>query len=265
MAKSAKSANNRSNKRQSRTSWEPLAAWYDGWMGQQGSLHHRQLAIPALLDLLQPQPGERVLDIGAGQGVLAPYLAKAGVCYTGVEISPRLIKIARSRHGQHGQFIQADARQLDSLPGLHDLRFDAAVFLLSIQDMQPLDVVLRSASRALRLGGRLVILMTHPCFRIPRQSGWGWDAGRKLAYRRVDRYLTPLPVPMKPYPGQSGVTLSFHRPLNLYINTLAANGLLIEQLCEIPADKIDQRQAHVDHLGRAEIPLFLGLRTRKVE
>ena len=51
------------------TSWERVATWYDGWVGDRGSAYHRQLAIPATLDLLQPQPGEEVLDVGGGQGV----------------------------------------------------------------------------------------------------------------------------------------------------------------------------------------------------
>jgi SAM-dependent methyltransferase len=175
-----------------------------------------------------------------------------------------LLKIARSRHGQDGVFVQADAGKLLTTTELRNRQFDAVVFLLSIQDMQPLDDVVRSASQVLRKSGRLVILMLHPCFRVPRQSGWGWDEGRKLTYRRVDRYLTSLPVPMKTYPGQRGVTLSFHRPLALYINTLAKNGLLIEQIREIAADKIDQPSVKADHRARAEIPLFLGLRARKM-
>lgn len=256
-----KSTNNR---RKDRTSWDPLASWYDGWVGQQGSIHHRQLAIPALLDLLQPQEGEHILDIGAGQGVLASYIASAGAHYAGVEISPRLLKIARSRHGQDGEFVQGDAGKLNAVAQLRHRQFDAVVFLLSIQDMQPLDHVIRSASQLLCAGGRLVILMLHPCFRVPRQSGWGWDEGRKLTYRRVDSYLTPLPVPMKPLPGQQGATLSFHRPLALYINTLARNGMLIEHLREIAADKLDQPSVKADHRARAEIPLFLGLRARKM-
>ncbi len=48
--------------------------------------------------------------------------------------------------------------------------------MLSIQDMDPLSDVLESAAWAPNLDGRVVILMTHPCFRVPRQSGWGWDA-----------------------------------------------------------------------------------------
>jgi hypothetical protein len=67
---------------------------------------------------------------------------------------------------------------------------------------------LRSAAWLLRPRGRLAILMTHPCFRVPRQSGWRWDASRRLQYRRVDRYLTKLDVPIKAYGGaRRGATI----------------------------------------------------------
>jgi hypothetical protein len=48
----------------------------------------------------------------------------------------------------------------------------------------------------------MVLLLTHPCFRVPRQSGWGWDEQRKLQYRRVDRYLTPSVSRCMPTLGQ---------------------------------------------------------------
>ncbi len=124
------------------TSWDPVAAWYDGWVGQAGSKYHRTLAIPALLDVLDPRPGERIIDIGAGQGVLAPYIANAHAHYTGVDASPKLLQLARKHHRQHGTFLQGDARGLQQVPGLTANSFDAAVFLLSIQDMDPLLPVL---------------------------------------------------------------------------------------------------------------------------
>jgi SAM-dependent methyltransferase len=220
-----------------------------------------------MMEMLDLRPGERVLDVGAGQGVLAPYIVRAGGSYTGVDAGARLIKLARRRHGGAGRFLVGDARHLSMLRELHEGEFDAVTFLLSIQDMDPLDEVLGPAAWALKPGGRVVLLLTHPAFRIPRQSGWGWDEGRKLHFRRVDSYLTPLAVPMKELPGGAGAaTRSFHRPLSAYVNALASVGLLVEQMAEVPAHKVEalESRKHAAHRARQEIPLFLGLRARKV-
>ena len=158
-----------------RTSWDPVADWYTGWVGEAGSKHHRQLAIPAVLELLELRRGEKVLDIGCGHGVLAPFVTKAGAQYVGVDASDKLLEYARRHHGRHGRFLLGDARSLPAVRGVREGEYDAAVFLLSLQDMDPLQDVLASATWALKPGGRTVLLMTHPCFRVPRQSGWGWD------------------------------------------------------------------------------------------
>jgi ubiquinone/menaquinone biosynthesis C-methylase UbiE len=243
--------------------WDALAHWYDGWMGSAGSDHHRKLAIPAVLDLLDLQPDEHVLDMGAGQGVLAPYVARTGACYRGIDISPHLLALAQQRHGTKGQFLRGDARYLGDVPSLHSAQFDAVVFLLSIQDMNPLERALESAAWVLRPGGRVVMLMTHPCFRVPRQSGWEHDDQRNLRFRRIDRYLTPLAVPMKPYGKERrGVSISFHRPLSHYVNGLAACGLYVDKLHEITT--YENGTTRAEQRANAEIPLFVGLRARKV-
>lgn len=251
-----------------RTSWDPVAEWYHGWVGLAGSHHHRKLAIPAVLELLELQAGAQVLEVGAGQGVLAPYIAQAGAFYTGVDVSEKLLRLARRYHGNQGKFLLGDGCRLGRLAGLAPETFDAVVFLFSIQDMEPLQPVLASAGWALKDGGCVVLLMTHPCFRVPRQSGWGWDERRKLQYRRVDRYLSSLRVPMQAYPGQKkGTTLSFHRPLSDYINSLAGCGLFVDSMKEIPTYKVHTAEpnAKAKNLANAEIPLFLGLRARKAD
>lgn len=245
-----------------RTSWDPLAGWYDGWVGADGSDHHQEVALPTVLRVLGLQPGERVLDIGAGQGVLARAVSAAGAVYTGVDISPKLLTMARRRN-PGVRFLAGDATDLSKVSGLKAGGFDAAVFLLSIQDMDPLHSVLASAAWALASGGRLMIFMTHPCFRVPRQSGWGWDGDRRLRYRRIDRYLTPLSVPLKAYPGrQRGVTLSFHRPLQAYVGALAAAGFVVERLEELPTFASYDNSA--EQTAAEEIPLFLAIRARKL-
>lgn len=250
------------------TSWDRVATWYDGWVGDKGSAYHRGRAIPAVLDLLHPIAGEEILDIGAGQGVLAPYIATRGARYTGVDASPRLIAVARRRHGRSGRFLVGDARRLRDVSGLTPASCDAAVFMLSVQDMDALEPVLESAAWALRPTSRIVMLMTHPSFRQPRHSGWGFDASRKLRYRRVDAYLTPMAVPMGS--ATAGGTRAFHRPISSYVNALGAIGFAVDAMLELPDLPSEGKPGRSGPPRRggsardAEIPLFLALRAIRV-
>lgn len=255
-------ASRKNDPRASSRSWDPVADWYTGWVGAEGSDHHRQLAIPALLELLNPAPGEHVLDVGCGPGVLAPHVRAVGARYTGVDASRKLVRFARRHHGASGRFVVADATCLAESGEVQAGGYDGAAFLLSIQDIDPLEDALACAGWALRPGGRIVLLMTHPCFRVPRQSGWGWDAGRRLQFRRVDRYLGRLAVPMKTHGG--GATRSYHRPLSAYVNGLAACGLYVDRIREIarPGEAPGPR-ARAERRASEEIPLFLGLRAVK--
>ena len=245
------------------TSWERVATWYDGWVGDHGSTYHRELAIPAVLDLLELRRGEAVLDVGGGQGVLAPYLTDAGTSVTVVDASATLIAAARRRHARlrNARFLVGDARRLPAVAGLEQGGFDAAVLLLCIQDMDPLADVVRGVAWALNAGGRVVLLMTHPAFRQPRHSGWGFDEGRKLTYRRIDGYLSEMAVPMKSL-GGGMPTRSFHRPVSAYVNALADAGFAVDAMLEIPDLPPDRRPGATrgDARANAEIPIFLGMR-----
>lgn len=246
------------------TSWERAAAWYDGWVGERGSRYHQQIVIPAVLELLEARKGERILDVGAGQGVLAPYIEELGATYVGVDASPNLIARARRRHGQPERFVVGDARVLRGVPGIEQAGYDAAVFLLSIQDMDPLEPVFASVSWALPPSGRVVLAMTHPCFRQPRQSGWGFDESRGLQFRRVDAYLSEMAVPMKAFEGRLA-TRSFHRPISAYVNGLAAEGFAIDAMRELPdlPPESRPRRASAGTRAEAEFPLFLMIRARR--
>jgi SAM-dependent methyltransferase len=241
------------------TSWDAVAAWYDGWVGDRGSRYHREVALPALLELLEPRAGEQVLDIGCGQGVLAPYVAARGASYTGVDASARLIALARRRHAKIGKFLVADAAGLAHASALPTASFDACVFLLSIQDMAPLEEIIASAATMLIEKGRLVLFLPHPAFQVPRQSGWGWDQRRKLRFRRVDRYLSRLAVPMGS--DERRLLRRFHRPLGDYVSALGASGLVVRKLIEVPGHwpNAPPEQRAATQRALAEFPLFLGL------
>jgi SAM-dependent methyltransferase len=203
-----------------------------------------------------------VLDLACGQGAVSRALCQAGAAVTGVDLSPRLIQMARQRSPKAIRYLVGDARRLDSLP---DKSFDAAVCVLAAQNIEPIAPVFAQCARLLKPGGRLVTVLTHPAFRIPRQSGWGRDEDRKLLFRRVDRYLTPLKIPidMRPFklPDQQ-VTWTYHRPIQTYVNGLAEAGLWTNTLEEWPSPRASQPgpTARAENRARGEFPLFLALR-----
>lgn len=247
------------------TSWDPVARWYAQWVGKFGSAYHRNIAVPTVLDLLQPRPRELIADIGCGTGVLAAALPPT-VGYIGIDASPRLLSTARRRYGKgnSARFVLANAARLAEHPELKPSMADAAVFLLSIQDMAPLPDILTGAAWLLKRAARLIILMFHPCFRVPRQSGWGWDDDRRLQYRRIDSYLSPQTVPVRPIArGRPGSIKAHHLPLEAYINGLVETGFRIDRMLEIPVYPAVVRQgkrSRAENRANKEIPLFLAVR-----
>jgi hypothetical protein len=64
--------------------------------------------------------------------------------------------------------------------------------------------------------------------------------------------------------GEPGVTVSFHRPLEAYVNGLGAAGLAIDQIQEVPAQALFSAKANrAEQRAHEEIPLFLGIRAKK--
>ncbi len=104
----------------------------------------------ALLPLLNPQPGERILDVGCGTGQLTAEIAAAGAETYGIDSSPDMIGQARQNYPKL-KFQLADARNFAS-PEPFDAVFSNAA-LHWIRDARS---VVQALYRALKPGGRLV-------------------------------------------------------------------------------------------------------------
>jgi ubiquinone/menaquinone biosynthesis C-methylase UbiE len=248
------------------TSWDHVASWYDRLVGEEGSDYHRHVVLPAALRLLDVQGGQRVLDLCCGQGVFCRMLAQVKPSLVlGVDASKRLIDAARHRAAEGNiRYVVADARALGELA---DGSFDAAACIMAVHDLDPIEPLFCELARAMKSGGRAVIVCMHPCFRIPRQSSWGWDEERKTQYRRLDRYNSVLSVPIATHPGSdpNEHTVFFHRPLAAYINALGAAHLHIDACEELLSHHVSQPGGHSrgENRARQEFPVFLALRAVK--
>lgn len=101
-----------------------------------------------VLALLAPQAGERVLDLGSGDGALTEQLVLAGCSVIGVDSSAAQIAGARARG------IDARVAAGESLP--FEREFDAVFSNATLHWMRSADLVVQSVFRALRPGGRFV-------------------------------------------------------------------------------------------------------------
>ena len=108
--------------------------------------------VPALgapvLALLDPRPGERILDLGCGDGVLTEAIVAAGAQVVGVDASPEMVAAACARG--------LDARVVDGQRLAFAAEFDAAFSNAALHWMLDPDAVARGVFAALKPGARFV-------------------------------------------------------------------------------------------------------------
>jgi ubiquinone/menaquinone biosynthesis C-methylase UbiE len=246
----------------STTSWESVGKWYHGLVGEEGHYYHRHIIMPGVIKLLEHPT--RLLDLACGNGILTRYLSDQ-VSYLGIDSSTSLIKAAKKDDANPlHTYIIGDITKPLNVP-YHD--FSHATLILAAQNIEYPYHAFQKAQRHLLSQGKLVIVLNHPCFRIPRQSSWGVDTERKIHYRRIDRYLTSMKIPISAHPSQgqqSSQTLSFHHPLSAYSQWLYEAGFTIELMEEWTSDKTSTgKAAAMENRSRQEIPLFLAIRAVK--
>ena len=256
----ARSRSPKDNKR-TLTPWDQAAQWYDSLVGVKGSDFQKEIIMPGAFRMLGLKKGQRVLDLACGQGVFSRYLHQKGMRVSGLDSSRELIRYALKRSDPAIKYEEGDAGDPHILKGR---KFSAVACLLAIQNMGSIDTMMKNVHRWLEPSGRLVLVMTHPCFRIPRQTHWGWDEEKKSMYRRVDLYSTETKIPILTPPMHRAevYTQTYHRPLQSYFQSLSQAGLQVDTLEEWASNKNSEpgKRAKAENRVRREIPLFMALR-----
>jgi SAM-dependent methyltransferase len=100
----------------------------------------------AALDLLDPQPGERILDVGCGEGTLTRKIMERGAEVLGVDDSPEMVRFAREKG--------VDAVLMDAAEMPFVAEFDAAFSNAVLHWVLEKEQAARAIFRALKPGGR---------------------------------------------------------------------------------------------------------------
>jgi trans-aconitate methyltransferase len=161
----------------------------------------------SLVEALEPKAGERILDLGCGDGFLTQRLAESGATMVGVDSSPQMIAAAQER-GVDARYAGGEALPFEG-------EFDAVFSNAALHWMSDHDAVLRGVYRALKPGGRFVA----EC------GGQGNIAAIRVALLAV---LTRLGIPAERIENNHFFSSAEYRA------RLESHGFLVEQITLTP-------------------------------
>ena len=245
-----------------RRSWDANSGVWDHHQGQGGDAIRRLITDDAVLAHVGDVAGLRVLDFGCGNGYLSRTLAEMGAHVVAQDQSAEMLRLARERSDdeRHAiEFVQSSVTETSTVP---DGSIDMVVSNFVLQDVENLHAALTEARRVMRVGGRLIVVITHPCFSSgprawispvpdsPRAEEWGYltddylgDATYWLEWDDFD------PVPY------------YHRPMSSYVNSLGAADFTLVALDEpsprLPAEPSGDASRDMDRMRRIPVACVL--------
>ncbi len=252
------------------TSWSKVAEWYDELLEQSPDSFQAKVILPNLLRIIEPKKGMNILDVACGQGYFARAFHEKGATVAGCDISAELIELAKKHSPKEIEYFTAAADHFADVGHLQEGTFDAITIILALQNIENLAGVFAECAKVLKPEGRILLVLNHPAFRVPKRSSWGWDEKENKQYRRIDAYMSDEKTDIDMKPGtdknsQKEFTVSFHRPLQVYFKALYKAGFSVTRLEEWISHRASQagpRSSEEDRM-RKEIPMFLCIEAHK--
>jgi len=130
---------------------EKYDKWFETPIGKLVREYERRL----LLEMANPGPGEKILDVGCGTGIFTADLLAAGSRVTGLELSlPMLLRAGKRAAGRPFHMVQGDMRRLPFADGFFDKTVSVTAIEFLDEDVQE---AVAGMFRVTRPGGLVVV------------------------------------------------------------------------------------------------------------
>jgi SAM-dependent methyltransferase len=205
---------------------------------------------PATLSLLPDVKGKRVLDAGCGPGVYSEWLIQHGADVVALDVSPKMVNLAKQRLGMSVDVREADLSK--PLSFFENSSFDIVLSPLVLDYLENWNDTLAEYYRVLRPSGHFVFSVGHPF--------------SDFTYYKSNNYFETELVGSV-WKGFKPVQIyvpCFRRSLSSILNPLIEAGFSLERIIE-PKPTEEFREAdprHFEELSRQ--PCFLCIRVRKL-
>ncbi len=169
----------------------PAAVWSSGGKDYDQISRGIADAIEHCVMRLDPQPGERILDLSTGTGWTSRIVARRGATVTGVDIAADLLEVARQKATIETLPIDYRVGDAESLP-FEDGMFDAVVSTFGVMFATRQDAAAAELARVCRKGGRIAL------------ATWTPESSVFDMFTLMKQYMAPAPAPAPRSPFEWG-------------------------------------------------------------
>lgn len=211
--------------------------------------HNAYCERPATLSLIPDVKGKKVLDAGCGPGIYSEWLIEHGAEVVAIDVSPKMVGLAKQRLGETVDVREADLRK--PLEFLDTSTFDLVLSPLALDYMEDWHGPLQEYFRVLRPEGYFICSVGHPLFDY-------------TYFKSKNYYETELVGALwKGFPPIQVYMPTFRRSLCEVLNPIIEAGFTIERFIE-PKPTIEFKEADAKHYDElSQQPCFLCIRAKK--
>jgi SAM-dependent methyltransferase len=160
------------------------------WSRHQPSSLSDYTARPQVMALCEPLAGKLVLDLGCGEGYCSRMLSQRGARVVGLDLSERMIALAREAESAEPLGIRYDVADAVSADlGEASVDLVVAVFLFNYLGVEQMRKTMANVHRMLKPGGHFVFAVPHPAFAFMREPAppFYFDLGSAGYFSARDR------------------------------------------------------------------------------